>query len=82
MRHKIMWFARLADSNLLSISVVTFHWNRFFDLAMLEMFSKVFSYRKSYHSDAKNVISIIVIGYLMSPQTIIYTDQVLATFLT
>ena len=36
-RHQIMWFARLVDSNLLSICVITCYWNCFFELAMCEM---------------------------------------------
>ena len=42
MGHQIMWFARFVDSNLLSICVIMCHWNRFLDLAMWEMFLKMF----------------------------------------
>ena len=37
MRHQIIWFAWLVDSNLLSICVIRCHWNRSFGLAMYEM---------------------------------------------
>ena len=56
MHHQIMWFARLVDWNLTSICLSTCP---FFDLAMYEMFSKMFLCWKSYHSVQKTVIPII-----------------------
>ena len=41
MRHRVMWFARLADSILFIKRVITCHWNGFNENAMRRMFSKM-----------------------------------------
>ena len=55
MRHRVMWFARLADSILFIKRVITCHWNGFYENAMRRVFSKIqydqsmAEYRNTYH---------------------------------
>ena len=59
MRHRFMWFARLADSIMFIKRVITCHWKGFCENAMRRMFSKMFlriqydqsmaEYRNTYH---------------------------------
>ena len=42
MRHRVMWFARLADSILFIKRRITCTWNSFYENAMRRMFSKMF----------------------------------------
>ena len=47
--------ARLVDSILLSICVISCHWNRFYEMAMCWMFSKTFQCITYDHSMVKTV---------------------------
>ena len=73
MRHEVMWFTLLVDSNLLSICIITCHWNPFNHLAMFSRFSKMYKCRKYYHYIAKycntnHCYGLAIKGDWMSPQ--------------
>ena len=64
MRHRVMWFARLADSILFIKRVITCHWNGFNENAMRRMFSKCFSANNMISLWLNTVIPIIVMIWL------------------
>ena len=62
--HQVMWFVQLVDSILLSIYVVTCHWNHFYDLAMCKNFQNCFSEENIIILSLNTVMPIIVMVWL------------------
>ena len=85
MRHRVMWFARLADSILFIKRVITFHWNGFMKMPCGECFQKCFSANNMISLWLNTVIPIIVMIWLPNMTRylqwrIIYSHLTLVTF--
>ena len=84
-RHRVMWFARLADSILFIKRIITCHWNGYMKMPCGECFQKCFSAYNIISLWLNTVISIIVMIWLPKMTRylhwrIIYRHLTLVTF--